>query len=131
MIPADTSGTLSSITSEKLSNISKQTQYVLDEISKRGHKSTAHDSFPSDQVKEKSMITISDRDDDSSSEISACANTNPKPAKKCKNGVEYYEIEAVLDHKIVRKSAKSQSVQILVKWTGYDEPTWENFKDFA
>ena len=70
---------------------------------------------------------------------SSSAISEEKPAessktvhkKKYKNGEELYEIEAVLDHKIERTSAKKQIVLIKVKWSGYNETTWENFKFFA
>ena len=38
----------------------------------------------------------------------------------CENCEEQYEVEELLDSKVVRRSK-----QYLVKWVGHDEPTWE------
>ena len=41
-------------------------------------------------------------------------------------------MEEVLDHKIERAYHVYRSeVKILVKWKGYEDPTWENFTQFA
>ena len=37
----------------------------------------------------------------------------------------------MVDHKVERTSLRKQEVFIKVKWAGYDEPTWESFKQFA
>ena len=45
---------------------------------------------------------------------------NPPPPPVIVNGVEEYEIEQILDSKLVRNT-----LRYLVKWLGYDAPTWE------
>ena len=37
---------------------------------------------------------------------------------------EEYQVEEILDERTIRRGRGSQP-QVLVKWTGYAEPTWE------
>lgn len=47
-----------------------------------------------------------------------------------KDGVELYEVERVIDHRY-KKGLKTNKIELEIKWVGYEETTWENFKEFA
>jgi hypothetical protein len=46
------------------------------------------------------------------------------PAIISDDGKETFEVEAILDEQEVRRGQGHQH-ELLVKWTGYAEPTWE------
>lgn len=55
--------------------------------------------------------------------------SQPPPTPEVIDGVEEYAVEAILD-----KRKRGRGVQYLVKWAGYDNPTWErsaNLKNAA
>jgi hypothetical protein len=50
--------------------------------------------------------------------------TDPQPAPVLIADEEEWGVEKILDEKIVRRG-RGKRKQYLVKWTGYDRPTWE------
>ena len=47
--------------------------------------------------------------------------------EKPKKGKDWYTVNAVLNHKLV----KGGRIELEVEWEGYEETTWENFEGFA
>ena len=59
--------------------------------------------------------------------------TDTQPEPELVDGVEEYGVEKILAKRVVRRGRGHQS-QVLVKWTGYADPTWEPesaFQDVA
>ena len=66
---------------------------------------------------------------------------SPQPKKKSKTKKtgkqkgkvepDYYEVEAILEHKIQRAKGGKRDLEVHVKWKGYEETTWESFISFA
>ncbi len=50
--------------------------------------------------------------------------TDPQPEPELVNGIEEFGVEQILGKRIVRRG-RGQQHQVLVKWTGYADPTWE------
>jgi len=40
----------------------------------------------------------------------------------------YFVVEAILNHRVKGKRASVNSIEVEVKWSGYDETTWEPLK---
>jgi hypothetical protein len=55
--------------------------------------------------------------------------TDPQPAPRIVNNEEEYEVEGILKERLVRKG-RGRTKQYLVKWVGYDRPTWEPASEF-
>lgn len=50
--------------------------------------------------------------------------TDFQPEPKLIDSIEEYRVEKVLERRTVRRG-RGQQRQVLVKWTGYADPTWE------
>jgi hypothetical protein len=62
-------------------------------------------------------------------ELQETDDEQPEPIQV--DGENEYSVEAILDHRTARRGRGARE-ELLVKWTGYAQPTWEprvNFED--
>jgi hypothetical protein len=53
------------------------------------------------------------------------------PSKVATSDNQTFEVEAILDHKFTSVKQMKSNMEVLVKWEGYDKPSWEPYANVA